>query len=143
MRIKIILGILAVISGVVLFAFSEHIAREVATGRGEIRSGQEKVIAGQRKVDDAQTNVDTANELIDDSTRVKGLGGLLTSPAQEKIDSGQEKIDAGRKKIRKGTQEANYYEKLSGKFKIGAVVLILIGALLLLLSAKKGKGFKR
>lgn len=131
-----ILGIIAIVCGIVLFVFSGYITNQVAIGRGEIRSGQAKVKAGQEKVNTAQENVNTANKVIDNTTQVKGLGGLITSPAQEKINSGQAQINAGQTKIKKGIQEANYYEKLATQLKFGGIVLMVIGAVLLLFAFK-------
>lgn len=151
MRIKLILAILAIICGIGLFATAVYIDKQVSIGRSEIRSGQAKIDAGQAKVNSgqkqvkgAQSGVETTKTIVDNTTQVKGLGGLLTSPVQEQINSGQQqinagqkKINAGREKIKAGTQQANAYERLAGYLKFGGIALMIVGILLLFLLFKK------
>lgn len=153
MRIKMILGILAIIGGIVMFAFALYIDKQVALGRSEIQSGQAKIDAGQAKVNSgqkqvnsAQAGVDTTKTIVDNTTQVKGLGGLLTSPVQEQINSGQKqinagqkKINAGREKIKAGTQQANDYEQLAGILKFAGVVCVITGLFLLFFLIKTRK----
>lgn len=139
MRIKIILGIIAIICGIGCFAVSGYITKQVAIGRGEIRSGQEKIKSGQNQVDTAQSGVNTTNKVIDNTTQLKGLGGLLTSPVQEKINDGKGQINAGKAKIKAGIAKAEYYENIAMSLKIAGIVLIIIGLLLFFFAFELGK----
>lgn len=115
MRLKIILSIIILLSGVTLFATSNYITKQVAIGRGEIAQWQ------------AQVN--KTNEIIDKSTQIQGLGNVITSPAQTKLNE--------------GTKKSNYYANLATRLRIGGIAIIIVAVLFLFLIFVKYKKIGR
>jgi len=111
MRLKIIISIIILLSGLSLFGMANYITKQVAIGRGEVAEWQ--------------VQVNRANRIIDKSTEIQGLGNAITTPAQEKLNA--------------GTKKANYYANLATRLKIGGIALILIAVLFLFLIFVKYK----
>ncbi len=109
MQSKRILGILLIVIGGAMVLFSNYIAGQVAQG--------------QAQIDSAQSQVNTTDTLFSGSEYTKPFGKALTGGAQKKIDAGQ--------------REVNYYSGLSGKVKVGGIILIVIGAAILFMGRKK------
>lgn len=114
MRPKIIISFIILLCGVTLFAASTYITKQVAIGRGEIAQWQ------------AQVN--QSDQIIDKSTKLQGLGNVITSPVQENLNT--------------GTRKANYYANLATRIKIGGIALIVVAILFLFLILIKYKKIK-
>lgn len=115
MRLKLIVSFIILFGGIALFATSNYITKQVAIGRGEIAQ--------------YQAQVKTTNQIIDKSSQIQGLGNVITSPAQEKLNA--------------GTRKANYYANLATRLKIGGIALILVAILFLFLIFVKYKKINR
>ena len=100
MNFKQVLGLIALIAGVVLIFIGRYIDAQVAAGNLQISVAQHKV--------------DRANSLFSQSQYTDGIGKSLTSGAQSQINAGQD--------------EVNYYTVVAGRCKIGGIVLIVVGA---------------
>lgn len=109
MKGRRIFGIALIIIGAIMLFFSDYIAGQVAQGRIKIAS--------------AQSQVDTVDSVFSSSKYTKPFGQVFTGSAQDKIDAGR--------------AQADYYEGLSGKLKIGGIILIVIGAGILLIKKKR------
>lgn len=109
MSIKRIIGIFLILIGIGFFAVSYYI-------QGQVDQGKEQI-------SDAQQKVDTADQLFSLTPTTKQLGSQFTGSAQKKIDEG---------KI-----EVQEYETLSGQLKIGSIVALALGLLVLIVSKKK------
>lgn len=102
-------GIALIVIGAIMLFFSDYIAGQVAQGRV--------------RIDSAQSQVDTVDSVFSSSKYTKPFGQTFTGSAQSEINAGR--------------AQANYYEGMSGKLKIGGIILIVVGAALLLLPKKK------
>ncbi len=114
MKLKIIFAIIFLAAGIGLYMSSDYITSKVAEGRGEIYRGQK--------------TVNSINKVIDTTTQVKGLSGIVTGGAQNKIDA--------------GTHKANYYDRLAKNLRLGGLGSVFLSALLFVwafLTRKKSK----
>jgi hypothetical protein len=109
MKNRRIFGIALIIIGAIMLFFSDYIAGQVSQGRAKIAN--------------AQSQVDTIDSVFSSSKYTKPFGQAITGSAQSKIDA--------------GIVQADYYEGLSGKLKIGGIILILVGAGLLFIKKKR------
>ena len=109
MNPKKIFGIAVAVVGAIMLFFSNEISNRVAAGRAQISSGQR--------------SVDTANKLFSVNPNTEKVGKFFTSPAQQRINE--------------GTAEANMYESMAGKIKIGGIILLIAGAAIFILLGKK------
>lgn len=100
MKKKMIASIAIVVVGVVSLLFSDYIAKQVAAGKLEIQSGERQL--------------KTADSVFSMSRYTKPVGKSITGSGQKKIDAGNAEIDR--------------YETLSGRLKIGGIILIALGA---------------
>ncbi len=104
-----ILAIGCVVIGAAMLLFSNYIADQVASGQAEIRS--------------AQTSVNAINSAFDSSSYTKGVGKIITNPAQKEINQGRE--------------EVAFYGSLASKIQIGGIVLIAVGVVLFFTGKKR------
>lgn len=104
-----VLGILLIVAGALMIVFSDYIATQVQEGKMQIRS--------------AQSQVDTAESVFSMSKYTKPIGKTFTQSAQKKIDAGQREVDK--------------YETVSSSLKIGGIILIVIGAVVLLMGSRR------
>lgn len=109
MNYKQVLGIFAVIAGVVLLIIAQYINVQVAEGNLELSSAQKKV--------------NSANSLFSRNPVTKPIGQGLTSGAQSKINAGQEDV--------------NYYTIVAERCQFGGVALIVVGAGMIYFFRKK------
>jgi uncharacterized protein YjeT (DUF2065 family) len=109
MNTKKIIGIALIVVGAVMLFFSNYIAEQVASGKMQIQ--------------EAQGKVDSADSLFSQTKYTKPIGNVFTGSAQKKIDAGQ--------------SEVNKYESMSNNLKIGGIVLILIGVIVLFVPMKR------
>ena len=104
-----IIGIVILIIGIALIGFSMYIKGRVAEGRGQIS--------------DVQRQVDTGTGLFKFNPITEEVGKELSRPAQKKID--------------RASQEANEYEQMAKWLKIGGIILIVIGAVVIIIPKRK------
>jgi len=103
------LGLAALIVGVVLLGSSLYI-------KSEVLAGQEQVSSGERKLN-------ALDRVFSASPTTKQYGSQLTK--------------SGKSKIAKGKEDIAYYTSLANKLQIGGIVLIVVGAGVLLFGKKK------
>jgi hypothetical protein len=108
---KKILGLIAIVGGVVLIGISSYIKNQV----GE---GQEKVAEAQKKIDQGQ-----------------GLFGL--SPVTKQI--GQGAINKGQAKIASAKETIAHYQEVAEQLQIGGIALIVIGAAVMIIGREPKK----
>lgn len=100
MNYKQVLGIFAIIAGVILIFVGRYINGQVEAGNLEIASAQKKV--------------NSANSLFSRNPVTKQIGQGMTSGAQSKINAGQEDV--------------NYYTIVAERCQLGGIALIVVGA---------------
>lgn len=106
---KRLLGIIALVLGVVLIGVSYHIKNQVNEGQMEVNS--------------AQRTVNTGSSLFNTNPVSKEVGKGITSGAQRRIDAGQSEID--------------YYTNLAHWLMIGGVACLIVGAGAILLGGRR------
>ena len=111
MNYKQVIGVFAIIAGVVLIIIGRYI-----TGQVE---------AGNLQISEAQHKVNSANSLFSRNMYTKPIGESLTSGAQSKINAGQEDV--------------NYYTIVAGRCQLGGIALIVVGAGMVFFFRKKKK----
>ena len=109
MKTKRTIGIVVLLAGIAMIFFSMYIMNEVTAGRGQISQ--------------AQRSVDRGTSLFNATPWTRGVGKGISGAAQ--------------KKINKYSAEADRYERIAGRLKIGGIILIIVGAGVLLLARKK------
>lgn len=105
MHKKRMIGILVLLGGVILMVFSGYIAVRVGEGREQIDSAQKKV--------------DLGNSIFSLTPTSKKVGKQITNPFQKRINEGK--------------QEVGEYEALEYKLRIGGVILLILGFVLVLM----------
>lgn len=111
MSTKRILGIIAIVGGVVLLGFSSYIKSQVGEGR-------EKVASAQKKIDQGEG-------LFSLTPATKSIGKSFTGGARKKIASAEETIA--------------YYQDLADKLQIGGFALIVLGGVVWVLDINSNK----
>lgn len=109
MNIQRIIGLIALIAGVVLIGFSVYIKKEVAAGNAQIARGEQKI--------------STTEKVFSLSPTTKQLGSGFTK--------------SGKEQIAKGKEEIAYYTNLANKLQIGGIILIIAGAGILIFGKKR------
>jgi hypothetical protein len=113
MKATTVIGIIAIILGLALLGGSYYI--------------QKKVNEGKVQIADAQSKVDTGSALFSQipiaKDVVKDVGKVITTPVQNKIDEGR--------------KEVAQYEQMAYYMKIGGIIAVLVGAILLVVRRKK------
>lgn len=109
MKSKRIFGIVVLLVGVAMIFFSMYIMNEVTSGRAQISQ--------------AKRNVDQGTKIFNISPVTRGVGQTLSSSAN--------------KKIGKYSEEADRYERMAQLLRVGGIVLIVVGGVIIFLSRKK------
>jgi len=78
---------------------------------------------GSRQVQEAQSKVDLGNKLFSLNPVTKQAGGYLSAPMQQRIDAAIEEIGG--------------YEEAARVSKIGGIVFLIVGGLLILVPRKR------
>lgn len=111
MPLKRILGIAAIIVGLILFATAQYIKSRIA--------------AGEEVISSAQGSVDRMSRLFSLNPVSKEVGRGITSSAKKQIEQGEQTISS--------------YSVLAGRLQIGGILLTAAGIVLLFLSRKRTK----
>jgi hypothetical protein len=111
MNIRRIIGIIAVIGGIVLICISRYIKSEILAGNEQISSGEKQL--------------STMDKLFSLNPSTKPLGDQMTS--------------SGRKKIAEGREEIAYYTRLANQLQIGGIILIVAGGVIFITGKKRKK----
>ncbi len=109
MKSKRMMGIVAVIIGVVMIGISMYIANQVAEGQGQVSS--------------AQSKVDMGNSLFSMNPATKDAGKVITGSAQGQIDAGSAQIA--------------YYTQVAHWLLVGGIVVAIAGVGYALFCRKK------
>lgn len=99
MNFRRILGFIILVVGILMMIFSFSIKKRTEEGQQEVNSAQKKV--------------DKASGLFSLTPYTKPVGKGITSSAQKQIDEGKEEI--------------TYYENVAKWLKIGGVVVLIAG----------------
>lgn len=109
-KAKKILGIIATIIGIALFAMSLYITAQVDDGKMQVASGQKKV--------------DSINKVMPKDSTVGTLGRkTITDPGQKKINEGKEQIAE--------------FEGIARNLKVAGIFLVIAGIGVILWGRKK------
>ena len=109
MRYQRMIGMIALIGGVVCLGFSMYI-------KSEVLAGQEQIASGERKLN-------ALDRVFSASPTTKSYSSQLTK--------------SGRSKIAQGKEDIAYYTSLANTLQISGVVLIIVGAGIFLFGKKK------
>lgn len=105
MKTMKIVGIIALLSGIILFLVAGYISGQIAEGQGKISKGQ--------------TQVNQLREASSWNPYTKDVGGVFA-------DSGQRKINAGKEEVVK-------YQKVVSGLRIGGTAAVILGGVLLII----------
>ncbi len=108
MATKRVVGVVVILSGVTLLLVSGYI-------RGQVDVGEAKIEKAEKQVEHA--------------------GGLLSVTPLKGVTEGA--IDSAKEKIAEGRLEAEKYTNVSSLTKIGGIILIIVGAILLFFPHRK------
>ena len=109
MSCKRIIGIIALVAGIILIFASMYIRNQVEEGKYKANRAQSKVGAG--------------NRLFSSNPASKKIGEHITNPMQRKIDAGRRDIA--------------YYENMARGLQIAGIVLIIFGIIFILIGKKR------
>ncbi|MEN9654929.1 MAG: hypothetical protein RL235_1041 [Chlamydiota bacterium] len=109
MSARSIAGIIVAAIGGACLLFSDYIA--------------EQVLEGQQQIDKAEKGVSVGKKLFSVTPVSEPVGGVFTRGAQKKIDAGK--------------QEVAKYTEISRNLKIGGLVLLAVGGVIIILSRKR------
>lgn len=109
MKLRKILGIGALILGLICIGLSSYITHSVEEGKA--------------KISHAEKQVNTGSSLLSLTPATKELSKGLTDSAHKKIDAGKE--------------EVGKYERIARELTIGGIALLVLGSVSLLMMYKK------
>jgi HAMP domain-containing protein len=109
MRIKTILGIIILITGIALLGVSFYI--------------KNRVVEGQTQIAEAQDKVDTGKAIMSLNSVTREIGRGVAAAAQKKIEEAE--------------AMATEYAKMAKQLQIGGIIVIVLGAAIILVGKRK------
>jgi hypothetical protein len=104
-----IIGLIALIAGVILIGFAMYIKQEVVSGNAQIARGEQKI--------------NTTEKVFSLTPTTKQLGSGFTK--------------SGKEQIAKGKEEIAYYTNLANKLQITGIILLIVGGGILIFGKKR------